>query len=84
VTLDGRTALVTGAGRGVGQALALELADAGVATVLVTRTEDELAETARLVKQHGGTAVVVEADLSAPGAVAEVVGRARRRAGSTC
>jgi NAD(P)-dependent dehydrogenase (short-subunit alcohol dehydrogenase family) len=46
VTLDGRTALVTGAGNGLGRAIALALAGAGARVVLVGRTEATLRETA--------------------------------------
>jgi 3-oxoacyl-[acyl-carrier protein] reductase len=63
-SLAGKTALVTGAGRGIGQAIAVELAAAGVAVALVARSEDQLTETAQQVKQLGGTAVVVPTDLA--------------------
>ena len=63
-SLKGKTALVTGAGRGIGQAIAVELAADGMAVALVARSEDQLAETAQRVKHLGGTAVVVPADLA--------------------
>ena len=55
--------MVTGAGRGIGQAVAVELATAGMAVALVARSEDQLAETAQRVKHLGAAAVVVPADL---------------------
>ncbi len=63
-SLEGKTALVTGAGRGIGQAVAVELAADGMAVALVARSEDQLAETAQRVKHLGGSAVVVPADLA--------------------
>jgi NAD(P)-dependent dehydrogenase (short-subunit alcohol dehydrogenase family) len=62
-SLDGRIALVTGAGRGIGQAIALQLAGAGVSVALVARSRHELEETAFRVKEFGATALVVPADL---------------------
>src|SRR5271170_7442286 len=56
--------MVTGAGRGIGQAVAVELAAAGMAVVLVARSEDQLADTAEQVKYLGAVAVVVPADLA--------------------
>ncbi len=52
--LDGKTALVTGAGRGIGRATALALAAAGAELVLVSRTPSELDEVARQITSHGG------------------------------
>jgi 3-oxoacyl-[acyl-carrier protein] reductase len=58
--LEGPLALVTGAGRGIGRAIATGLARAGGGTIgLVARSEGELAETARLVRQAGGSPVVI-------------------------
>lgn len=74
--LAGKVAIVTGAGSGVGRATAISLAGAGAAPVLVGRTRERLAETARLVEGVSGSALVVAADVSDEGAVAEVVGRA--------
>ncbi|GAA5028001.1 hypothetical protein GCM10023317_76310 [Actinopolymorpha pittospori] len=67
---------MTGAGRGIGRAIAVQLADAGVRSAVVARTEAELDETVRLVNRRGGTAVAISADLSAHGSAAEVVDRA--------
>src|SRR5271170_4189423 len=64
VSLEGKTAMVTGAGRGIGRAVAVELAAAGMAVALVARSEDQLAETARQVKRLGAVAVVVPVDLA--------------------
>ena len=63
--LDGRVALVTGAGRGIGQALALGLAQAGAEIACVTRTGNS-AETKRLVEACGRRFVDLKADLGVP------------------
>ena len=61
-----RIALVTGAGRGIGRAIALGLARDGVDLVLTARTESELTDVAREVEQQGQRALCVVADLGSP------------------
>jgi NAD(P)-dependent dehydrogenase (short-subunit alcohol dehydrogenase family) len=68
--LDGRVALVTGAGRGLGRGCAIELARAGATVVLVARTEAEVADAAA---EAGHGAVAVVADVTDPGEVERVV-----------
>ncbi|HEX3789714.1 MAG TPA: SDR family oxidoreductase [Pseudonocardiaceae bacterium] len=59
-----RTALVTGAGRGIGQQIAVRLAQAGATRLaLLARSGDELATTERLVAAAGGKPLVVPTDL---------------------
>ena len=55
---------MTGAGRGIGQAVAVQLATAGMAVALVARSELQLADTGQQVKDLGATALVVPADLA--------------------
>ncbi len=64
--LVGRTALVTGAGRGIGRAIALGLAADGARVALLARSVDQLAEVAAAVSAAGGTALVVPADVGDP------------------
>jgi 7-alpha-hydroxysteroid dehydrogenase len=59
-----RVAVVTGAGRGIGAATAVALAQAGADVVISARTEDQLAKVARQVEAAGRRAVIVPADLS--------------------
>jgi 7-alpha-hydroxysteroid dehydrogenase len=62
--VDGRVAIVTGAGRGIGAASAVALAEAGADVVISARTEDQLHETASKVEAAGRKAHVVVADLN--------------------
>ncbi|MFN2561793.1 MAG: SDR family oxidoreductase [Jatrophihabitans sp.] len=62
--IDGQVAVVTGAGRGIGAASALALAEAGAEVVISARTEDQLKETARQVEAVGRQAHLVVADLN--------------------
>ena len=61
--LRGASALVTGAGRGIGRAIAVALGGAGASVTVVSRTPRELEETARAVEQAGGRAAVHAADV---------------------
>jgi len=76
--LDGRLALVTGAGRGLGRGIALELARAGAAVVCVARSEDELEAVAAEIRADGGVAFAHVADATDERALAQVVRRAER------
>ena len=64
--LGGKTAVVTGAGRGIGRATALSLAREGCRVVPVSRTEDELKEVEREIRDAGGEACAVTADITRP------------------
>lgn len=79
--LNNRTILLTGAGSGIGRALALELAEHSPRLALVGRRSEPLEEVAALVREKGGQAVVIPADLTADGAPAEVVAAAQEQLG---
>lgn len=64
--LAGRTAVVTGGGRGIGRAIALELARAGARTCVVGRDRARLEATCTAIASAGGDARFVVADLRAP------------------
>jgi 3-oxoacyl-[acyl-carrier protein] reductase len=61
--LTGASALVTGAGRGIGRAIAVALGGVGASVTLVARTKSDLEETAREVKAAGGRAMINAGDL---------------------
>jgi len=67
--LDGRRAVVTGAGRGIGLALAVALADAGAAVTLVARSGDEIEAGAEAIRDGGGRAQAGVLDVSDGAAV---------------
>lgn len=73
--LSGRTALVTGAGRGNGHAIALALADHGANVVANDLDETVAEETAEEINDAGGDAIAVGADVSDPAAVEATVER---------
>jgi NAD(P)-dependent dehydrogenase (short-subunit alcohol dehydrogenase family) len=77
-SLDGRVAIVTGAGRGLGRASALELARAGATVVLASRTESDLDALAGEIRDTGGRALAIATDVSGEQDVARIVSAAER------
>jgi NAD(P)-dependent dehydrogenase (short-subunit alcohol dehydrogenase family) len=75
-SLEGRTALVTGASRGIGRAIAEAYAQAGADVALLARDVDRLAEVAALVESHGRRAVVLPCDVTDAEAVRTAVAAA--------
>ncbi len=72
-TLDGKRALVTGAGQGVGRGIALALAAEGAAVALLGRTEATLREVEKEIGDLGGSAIVVVADVTRADDIARAV-----------
>ena len=75
-SLKGKTALVTGASRGLGQAIAVGLAQAGADVICCSSRIGGTDETAALIEQHGQKAYCLAADLSQPEAVRTLVTQA--------
>jgi 7-alpha-hydroxysteroid dehydrogenase len=74
--LDGKVAVVTGAGRGIGAGTAVALAESGADVLISSRTESQLVEVAERIEEVGRKALVVPADLSKLDQVADLAQRA--------
>ncbi|MCC9165530.1 3-ketoacyl-ACP reductase [Pontibacter harenae] len=81
-SIAGKNALVTGAGKGIGRAVALALANEGVNVALLARTENQLEEVAAEVRATGVKATVVTADVANIEAVNAAVAKAINDLGS--
>jgi NAD(P)-dependent dehydrogenase (short-subunit alcohol dehydrogenase family) len=78
---EGKTAVITGAASGIGQASAVRLAEEGAEIVIVDR--DDGAKTVQLVESAGGKAIAVKCDISDPASVAALKAEVERR-GKRC
>lgn len=76
--LEGKVAVVTGAGRGLGRAIALGLASAGAKVLLGSRNAEHLADTAKLIADAGGTVKTAAVDISSAEQCAALVAQAEK------
>jgi 7-alpha-hydroxysteroid dehydrogenase len=74
--IDGRVAVVTGAGRGIGRGISIALAEAGADVVLAARREHTLQEVAQVVETNGRRALVVPTDVLIPEQLDRLAARA--------
>jgi len=79
--LSGRTALVTGGGRGLGRGIALELARAGAQVAILARTRPDLDAVAAQIESEGGRACALAADVTDRAQVEAAVSGAERALG---
>lgn len=80
--LDGKNAIVTGAGRGIGRALAIALAEAGAAVAVVGRDAEGAAKTVADITKGGGKAVAIAADINTDEGVEIAVSETVKQLGS--
>src|SRR4051794_6529555 len=71
--LTGKIAIVTGSGRGLGRTIAEGVAAAGASTVVCARSLDQAQQTASAIREAGGTALAVRADVTDPDSCAQLV-----------
>lgn len=80
--LDGKIALVTGGSRGIGRAIALRLAEEGAKVAINYAGNQTAAEEVKaIIEQHGGTAMIIQTDVSDSTAAAEMVARVHEELG---
>jgi NADP-dependent 3-hydroxy acid dehydrogenase YdfG len=76
-SLSDKVAVITGAGRGIGRALAIKLAAEGVKVVLASRTYPEIAEVVQQIESKHGQAIASTTDVTSPGQVKNLVEEAK-------
>ena len=81
-SLKGKVAMVTGASRGLGKAMALGMAEAGADVILVSRNEVLMNETALQINELGRKALVTTADIMDPQEIKDVVNKGIEHFGS--
>jgi len=81
-SLGGRTALVTGAGRGLGRAIVLNLAQDGAQVALLARSGDELDQTPKQMREYGAGVLAIQADVGDPGQLSAGAGSSASPAAS--
>jgi NAD(P)-dependent dehydrogenase (short-subunit alcohol dehydrogenase family) len=79
--LDGKVAIVTGAGRGIGQGIARGLAAEGAAVALAARTAEQLEESVAQIRAAGGQALAVPTDVTDEGQVQALFAQVKERFG---
>lgn len=79
--IKGRVVLITGAGRGIGRAMALAFAREGAKIALVGRTKKSLAEVQKEIREIGTASAVLPGDISDEGVVSRVVAAAEQQLG---
>ncbi len=77
--LKGKTAIVTGSGRGIGRDTAIALAKEGCNVVLVSRTEKELEKVEKTIKEKGGEAIYIVADISKKEDIDRIINRTMKK-----
>lgn len=81
-TLDGKVAVITGAGQGVGEGVAFALAREGAKVAAVGRTEAKVIGTANAIRGFGGTAVPIECDVADPEQLSATIDTVMREFGT--
>ena len=82
LSLDGKTALITGGSRGIGRAIAERLAADGAAIVINYARSEQLAqEVVKAISAKGGKAIAIQADVSKPAEVRRLFQRSRESDG---
>ena len=71
--LEGKIAIVTGSGKGIGRDAALAIAAEGATVVTVARTQSDLDKTVKMIEDAGGTAISLSRDLTDGEQVADMV-----------
>lgn len=79
--LEGRVAIVTGAGQGVGQGIAIELAREGAAVAVTGRTDGKLHDTVARIVAAGGKALPIAGDVKNPADIARIIDTTVRELG---
>ena len=75
MNIKDKVAVITGSGRGIGRALAIEFARNGASVVCCARTEEDINETASLIKKEGGVCLSIQTDVSDKHQVKNLVDR---------
>jgi NAD(P)-dependent dehydrogenase (short-subunit alcohol dehydrogenase family) len=80
-SVENKTAIVTGAGRGIGRAISIGLAEAGADVALLSRTREDLSETAAQIEKLGQKAYIVPTDVSKREEIGEAITYVKEEAG---